>query len=147
MTGHRSCVQMLALPCWDRSYSQTLSCTRQGSPKADSKCQTRRRHPNSNFDVSRQPRVHWFWPLFRPSLDSAVFHRAQQTGGNKKVCLFLLIYISSAYSFGCPMATRAATLVFPNKEYNRGAGYRSFSPSRLGSIRSTCPCNKLVLGF
>ncbi|KAL6231258.1 hypothetical protein BDW75DRAFT_220624 [Aspergillus navahoensis] len=45
------------------------------------------------------------------------------------------------------MATRAATLVFPKKEYNRGGGYRSFSLSRLSSIiRSTCPCNKLVLG-
>lgn len=73
--------------------------------------------------------------------DSEVYSSGPNRQGVKEnVCLSLLIYMSSAYSFGCPMATRGETLGFPNKEYNRGAGDRSFSPSRLGSIRSTCPC-------
>ncbi|KAL5048406.1 hypothetical protein BDW71DRAFT_177619 [Aspergillus fruticulosus] len=60
MTGHRSCVQMLALSRWDCSYSQTLSCTRQGSRKPIQNA--RHAISNSNFDVSRQPRVRWFGP-------------------------------------------------------------------------------------
>ncbi|KAL4771602.1 hypothetical protein BDW60DRAFT_189506 [Aspergillus nidulans var. acristatus] len=102
-----------------------------------------KRRPNSSctFDVSRQPRVRWFWPFFRLRSDSEVYFTGpNRQGAKEKVCLSLLIYISSAYSFGCPMATRGATLGFPNKEYNRCPGDRSFSPSRLGSIRSTCPC-------
>ncbi|KAL3433061.1 hypothetical protein BDV09DRAFT_186983 [Aspergillus tetrazonus] len=61
---------MLALPRWDCSYSQTLSCTPTRISKADSKCQIRKdaptpTAPNCTFDVSRQPRVRGFWPLFR----------------------------------------------------------------------------------
>ncbi|KAL4736817.1 hypothetical protein BDV11DRAFT_207285 [Aspergillus similis] len=58
---------MLALPRWDCSYSQTFSRTQQGSrkPIQDARFEkTPQLH--CNIDVSRQPRVRWFWPLFRP---------------------------------------------------------------------------------
>ncbi|KAL4758504.1 uncharacterized protein BDW70DRAFT_152422 [Aspergillus foveolatus] len=64
---------MLALPRWDCSYSLTLNAP---TPTA----------PNCTFDVSRQPRVRWFWPLFlRPPVQTrSVFQRSQSTWGEGK---------------------------------------------------------------
>ncbi|CBF79607.1 predicted protein [Aspergillus nidulans FGSC A4] len=81
---------MLALPRWDCSYSQTLSCTPTRISKADSKSQIRKdaptpTAPNCTFDVSRQPRVRGFWPFSGvPFRLRSVFQRSQSTRGEGK---------------------------------------------------------------